>query len=75
MTEQFEAGDAHEHSDATVTEKICSQCGGAVHGGITRRQRDDGTFVSYAEGVCQSCGRQFDEAELLTLEGPGPVGG
>jgi len=60
-------------SDVKV--KVCSQCGGAVHVEITRRQRPDGTFVSYAEGVCQSCQRRFEEAELMTLEGPGLVGG
>jgi hypothetical protein len=61
MAEQFGARDAHEHTDTTTTAKLCPHCGGVVHSGITRRQREDGTFVSYAEGVCQSCRHHFDE--------------
>jgi len=76
MTEPLGVGDAQEHAEAAVAiEKVCPQCGGVVHGDIIRRQRQDGTFLSYAEGVCQSCRHRFGEAEFLTLEGPGPVGG
>lgn len=65
-------------ADRTMSDvhvKVCSRCGGVVHVTITRRQRPGGVFVSYAEGVCQSCGHRFDEAEILALEGPSPVGG
>jgi C4-type Zn-finger protein len=55
--------------------KVCSRCGGQVDVAVERHQRPDGTFVSYAEGVCRSCGTKYDEASLLALEGPGPVGG
>jgi hypothetical protein len=55
--------------------KVCSRCGGVVDVTITRQERDDGTFVSYAEGLCRSCGCRFEEGELLKLEGTGPIGG
>jgi ribosomal protein L40E len=55
--------------------KICSRCGGAVDVSIAQHRRPDRTFVSYAEGVCRSCGATYEESELLALKGPGPVGG
>jgi hypothetical protein len=55
--------------------KVCQTCGGAVDVTIVHRHRADGTFVSYAEGVCRACGRRYEEGELLALEGPPPVGG
>jgi len=55
--------------------KKCASCGGAVDVAIVHRHRADGTFVSYAEGVCRSCGRKYEEGELLGLEGSPPVGG
>ena len=55
--------------------KTCARCGGDVDVAVSRHQRPDGTYVSYAEGVCRSCGARYDEAALLTLKGPGPVGG
>ncbi len=58
--------------DAT---KICSRCRGTVDVDIVRQEKPDRTFVSYATGTCRACGATFNEAELLTLEGPGPVGG
>jgi hypothetical protein len=42
---------------------------------IVREEKADKTFVSFATGTCSSCGATYDEAELLKLEGPGPVGG
>jgi hypothetical protein len=55
--------------------KVCGRCRGVVDVVITRKERPDGTFISYAEGLCRSCGHRYDEADLLKLEGPGPVGG
>jgi hypothetical protein len=42
---------------------------------IVREEKADKTFVSYATGTCRTCGATYGEAELLKLEGPGPVGG
>lgn len=51
--------------------KICPRCGGAVELEVVRHEKG-GTSVI---GTCRGCGASFDEAAVLKLEGPPPVGG
>ena len=55
--------------------KVCPHCGGVVIVDVVKEEKAPGTFTSYATGRCRGCGATFDEAELLKLEGTGPVGG
>jgi hypothetical protein len=55
--------------------KVCSRCGGEVVVDVVRERKGNNTFTSFVVGTCQSCGATFNEAEVLKLAGPGPVGG
>ena len=55
--------------------KVCPRCRGEVVVNVIREEKPDRTYTSYATGVCRGCGATFDEAEVLKLEGTGPVGG
>jgi uncharacterized Zn finger protein len=51
--------------------KVCSRCGGAVELEVVRHEKGGTSVV----GTCRSCGATYDEAAVLKLAGPGPVGG
>jgi transcription elongation factor Elf1 len=54
------------------TDKRCKSCGGRVTIEIVTLEKGGTAAV----GTCQSCGRRYEEEELLTLTGSaGPVGG
>jgi hypothetical protein len=51
--------------------KICDRCGGRVDVEVIRHEKGGTSVV----GVCRNCGVTFDEAAVLRLKGPSPVGG
>ncbi len=55
--------------------KVCSNCRGTVHVHVQKEDHPDGTHTTYVIGKCGACGKEFTEAEVLALEGPGPVAG
>src|SRR5262245_21879760 len=56
-------------------DKVCSRCGGRVAVEVIRHEREGVCFASFVVGTCRECGKTFNEAEVLALKGPGPVGG
>jgi hypothetical protein len=54
-----------------VEPKVCSRCGGVVELEVMRQEKGGTAIV----GTCRGCGARYDEAEVLKLKGPGPVGG
>jgi hypothetical protein len=51
--------------------KVSSRCDGVVQLEVIRHEKGGASVV----GTCQQCGATYDEAAVLKLKGPGPVGG